>query len=382
MRVRGALAQGNDALLGQDAVHPFLRAFQQQGVPGGQLGIRPHVRDVLALPVDGEHKNVEPLAQLEFGQGQSGEFGIVGNHAFHDLHVALFQRFQSAAVVPAQVHAPGLPDLVDFSGIAQEEDAVALLQVDVLQFLLHGEALAAHFHDFGAQQFGLHEADGSGADVRGVRGDSDLEQEVALDAAGEHGGQGGAGREPFAAKGPEIEQPRRRVNEPHGRYREHLDAFIAQFLHLAQHDHVGGGAHHGAGAAQDGGVGEGNEEFGGRDVVVPAEGQHNGHQDDDHRGVVDEGGDHERPQRDDQQRGQLPAFGYLVEKLGEVPDQPRPFQGGAQDEHADHRQRAAVGKAGQHVPRAQYPREHEYGGSCQGRDFHGHPFLDEADEQE
>lgn len=132
VRIRGALAQGDDALLGQDAVHAFLRPFQQQGVPGGQLGVRPHVRDVPALPVDGEHEDVEPLAQFELGQGKSGEFRVVGDHAFHDLHVALFQGFQAAAVVPAQVYAFGLPDLVDFPGVAQEEDAVAFFQVDVL----------------------------------------------------------------------------------------------------------------------------------------------------------------------------------------------------------------------------------------------------------
>ena len=52
--------------------------------------------------------------------------------------------------------------------------------------------------------------------------------------------------------------------------------------------------------------------------MVPAEGQHDGHQDDDHRGVVDEGGNHERSQRDDQQGGQFPPLGYLVEQFGKV----------------------------------------------------------------
>ena len=57
---------------------------------------------------------------------------------------------------------------------------------------------------------------------------------------------------------------------------------------------------------------------GSRDVMVPAEGQNDGHQDDDHRGVVDEGGNHERSQRDDQQGGQFPPLGYLVEQFGKV----------------------------------------------------------------
>ena len=199
VRFRRTLAQGDDALLGQDAVHSFLRSFQKKRVPCRQLGVRPHVRDVFALPVDGEHEDVESLAQLEFGQGQPGEFGIVGDHAFHDLHIALLQRFQPAAVIPAQVHAFGFPHLVDFSGVAQEKNAVSFFQVDVLQLFLHGESPAAHFHDFGAQQFGLHQVDGSGADVGGIRGNSDLEQEIALDAARKHGGQSGAGWKPFAA---------------------------------------------------------------------------------------------------------------------------------------------------------------------------------------
>ena len=147
----------------------------------------------------------------------------------------------------------------------------------------------------------------------GAGGNPDLEQEVALDAAGKHGGQGGAGRQPFAACRPQVEQSRRRIDEAHGSHGEHLDAFKAQLLNLPQHDHVRGRAHNGAGAAQDGGVGEGDEQLGSGDVVVAAEGQDDGHQDDDHRCVVDEGGYRERAQRDDQKGGEFPAFGHLVE---------------------------------------------------------------------
>ena len=121
----------------------------------------------------------------------------------------------------------------------------------------------------------------------------------ALDAAGKHGGEGGAGRQPLAAYRPQVKQPSRRIDEAHGSHGEHLDAFKTQLLNLPQHDHVRGRAHDGAGAPQDGGVGEGNEQLGSGDVVVAAEGQDDGHQDDDHRRVVDDGGYRERAQRDD-----------------------------------------------------------------------------------
>ena len=77
------------------------------------------------------------------------------------------------------------------------------------------------------------------------------------------------------------------------------------FFGDAYSNEIGGCSNDGHGATNDGGVGERDEKFGGDEVALAADGEHDGHEDHHYWGVVDEAGKH----GDDSHHGHQHAHG-------------------------------------------------------------------------
>ena len=144
---------------------------------------------------------------------------------------------------------------------------------------------------------------------------------------------------------------------------------------------VGRGAHHGDQPAEDGRVGERDQQARGRQALARRDRDHCGDHHHHHRGVVDEG---RHQQAGGDQRQQQPALaraGRGGEPLAELVHAAGARQRGADDEQAGDGDRRAVAEHAEHFLGAQHPRREQHAHRHHHRDVGLAPFAHEGDEQ-
>ena len=82
----------------------------------------------------------------------------------------------------------------------------------------------------------------------------------------------------------------------------------------------------------------------GREVLLAAQGEHDGHENDDDRGIVHEGRERRDEKHHHEKNTQLPRPGQFLKPVSERFDDTRSLESGAEHEHAGHGNRRGIGK--------------------------------------
>ena len=168
-----------------------------------------------------------------------------------------------------------------------------------------------------------------------------LGEELLVGLGLEESGEGGAVGEELSPDGEEVEEGDGDEDDAQLGDLEHPEVLELRDAPLLREalgdpggDEVGGGADDGTRPAHDGCIGEGDEKARGLEVVLAAEGEDDGEEDDHHRGVIHQGGEGRDDKRegDEDARGRRP--GDRSEPATEGLDDPGALQGRAEDEHA------------------------------------------------
>ncbi len=196
------------------------------------------------------------------------------------------------------------------------------------------------------------------------------------------GGDRFALREQLAADGEHVDEADGGVDDAELGELEHGKRLLAERLCLAVDDEVGRGAGERAGAAEDAGERERDEEARGFEVGGFGEAQDDGQEDDDDGRVVDEGGEDGAGDHEDDEHAQFPFAGDAAEPAPHDVDAAGALEPGAEDEHAGDGDRGGVAECAEHLILGEDP-----GGEHQARGktcdhVRRQPFAEECQPRE
>ncbi|MDX1501456.1 MAG: hypothetical protein R3325_03760 [Thermoanaerobaculia bacterium] len=336
----------------------------------------------------GEHDEVEPLADVDLTQGLAEEGGRQDDLGQLDL---LRGQLLDGQVLVLELQVAAAAQLRQPLGLALDEQPVALadhrlgvgrragpaLALDPHHRQAEGRAQAALAQGLAGQPRALRHRQAEKLAVEAVE-----LAEVALPRR-----TGAAGGEVAAAVGQQLpphegheEDPRQHHRETDGGEVEELEGGLAVRALGLGDQQVGRRADEGGQAAQEGAVGQGDQQLGGRVPGPAGDVHHHGQQQRRHPDVVHEGrhracGDH----HGEQQR-HLAGAGQTHDVAPQEARHPGPLQPPAEDEDRPHRDDGGVAEAGKGLLGLQQPGERQGQQHHQRHDVHSHPLAHEEDD--
>ena len=358
------------------------RALHQQHVAAEQLEVLADLCERGVAPVHRDQVDAIAREQVEVADRAQDVARGLADDRLHHHQVAPAQgldvvgrgarrRLQADAVAAAQRHH-GVAAAVHDHAVADLEPGVGR-GVGELRFAAHQ---VQHLDD------AVRQARLAQRPARQVRalGHEELGHEPAL-----------AGAELLAQGLAHRQQARREHQHEGAAHQRHQDRRQADLEHRegrqalrardAVDQDVGRGADHGDQAAEDGGVGERDQQARGRQALAGGHRDHRRDHHHHHRGVVDEG---RHQQAGGDQRQQQPAFaraGRGGEPLAELVHAAGARQRGADDEQAGDGDRCAVPEHAEHLLAVQHAGGEQHAHRHHDRDVGLHPFAHEGDEE-
>ena len=282
------LGEHDEAFVAAQPLDLDLRGLEQQGVAELQAHLAELVPQGLAPALDGERERIVAAAEAQVGERVADEVRARGDERLDEGDILCAERFVLELELRIDDELRGGPQLHEFVELAADEQHVAGAQRLVQrapQLVLFPQDLEHR----GRLRFPQHAGRHGFPDERRVLRHAQLDDVIAeLIRLGELRAAP-VGQHPSAAK-KQVERAGDKHDQPERRELEHGKRAAPALLGDGADEQICGGADERADAAELRGVGERDEQPGGRDLAPPAQGQHQRQEDGDSGGVIDESG--------------------------------------------------------------------------------------------